>query len=40
MYAFLLMPPVSHSRLQVEFFENLFPKDKKGGEKYEDDLEH
>ena len=40
--------PVSHSKLQAEFFENVFPK---GGEnynelyqnsvrKYEDDLEH
>ena len=38
--------PVPHSKLQVEFFENLFPPRQKGWRKlnsvrkYEDDLEH
>ena len=48
LYAFLLMPQFP---LQAEFFENLFPQDKRGGENYSliyqnsirksrDDLEH
>ena len=43
--------PIPHSKFQVEFFENLFPKDGRGGgsydllhqnsiRKYEDNLEH
>ena len=43
--------PIPHSKLQVEFLENLFPQDERGGgnyelvyqnsiRKYEDDIEH
>ena len=48
---FFTHAPVPHSKLMVEFFENIFSQDKRGGgsydllyqnsiRKYEDDLEH